>query len=485
MTQPNSSENRSSPQPDAIDTRSPSIGRNMLANRSLWIVVCSALLVRGAVLSYSNDSLQQDPDAYQAIASTLHTTGTFGLTAPDGQVIPTAFRPPLYPTILSTFVNSTGIPDTRLIALLHLLAGLMTAVFCYGGTRNLLLSHTNEIKTERVSVIAALLVTIDPILVQQSSFAMTETIAACIVSSIYWQWTQQIKEAPRWKSRFTLGILLCLAYLCRPTFLAWSVLLLGGEILWHLVSKKYRTSRLGKKEVLKLFLPVVLIAVTVMTWAERNRRATGYPVWATTHGGYTLLLGNNPLFYRHLETGGSFQRWDATDFTRAYAFRFGEDGRTEGFWLQPRSPDQVPKPPDASLSEHGDDQWSYQAAKATISRAPTTFIQACLNRIYRLWTPLPFETSGRTSTKRVIISSYYTLLYIAAAIGMSGMFLGGKPLNLWPTFSLIAALTIIHAFYWSNLRMRAPAMPLIAICAANAFAWQPKSSSQVQNVAHT
>jgi len=65
------------------------------------------------------------------------------------------------------------------------------------------------------------------------------------------------------------------------------------------------------------------------------------------------------------------------------------------------------------------------------------------------------------------------------------MFLGGKPLNLWPTFSLIAALTIIHAFYWSNLRMRAPAMPLIVICAANAFAWQPKSSSQVQNVAHT
>ncbi len=34
---------------------------------------------------------------------------------------------------------------------------------------------------------------------------------------------------------------------------------------------------------------------------------------------------------------------------------------------------------------------------------------------------------------------------------------------------LVVALSVTHAVYWSNLRMRAPAMPFIAIVAAYAF----------------
>ena len=38
-----------------------------------------------------------------------------------------------------------------------------------------------------------------------------------------------------------------------------------------------------------------------------------------------------------------------------------------------------------------------------------------------------------------------------------------------PPLLLILALTAVHAVYWSNLRMRAPVMPMVAALAAVGF----------------
>lgn len=437
----------------------------------LSLVLALAIVIRAAALWLGGESLEQDPDAYLAIATTLHQHGVFGLTAADGQVIPTSFRPPLYPAILSTIVNQQGSVSLFALAVVHLLLGVMTACLSFLGARRLLTINQPATKLVNISsFFGAMLVVVDPILLQQSTYAMTETLAACLTSFIFWTWTRSRCSEPTAGSSVLRGIALALAFLCRPTFLAWAILLLSGEA-FILVLRTIRKQQHPSREiVLSICIPVVILLLTVSIWTKRNEQATGHPAWATTHGGYTLLLGNNPLFYEHLETGGAFKPWDATSFTQAYAYRFAEEGSNEVFWLNARPPSDSPQPPPKDLTEHEDDQWSYRAAIATIKRSPSTFATACFNRLYRLWTPLPFGTSDRTGLKRVAITAYYLFVYTLAAIGIITSFRNGQQRFLWPALSLLLALSLIHTLYWSNLRMRAPAIPLIAVCTSIAIA---------------
>ena len=45
---------------------------------------------------------------------------------------------------------------------------------------------------------------------------------------------------------------------------------------------------------------LLVTSAVVSPWVIRNRLVFGRWIATTTHGGYTLLLGNNPDFYRHL-----------------------------------------------------------------------------------------------------------------------------------------------------------------------------------------
>ena len=50
------------------------------------------------------------------------------------------------------------------------------------------------------------------------------------------------------------------------------------------------------------------VLVVLSPWMIRNFVVFGEPVWTTTHGGYTLALANNPVYYRevlHGPPGGS------------------------------------------------------------------------------------------------------------------------------------------------------------------------------------
>jgi len=45
----------------------------------------------------------------------------------------------------------------------------------------------------------------------------------------------------------------------------------------------------------------------------RNLALFGEPVWTTTHGGYTLALANNPVYYRNVLDG---EPWPGLDRSR-------------------------------------------------------------------------------------------------------------------------------------------------------------------------
>ena len=61
---------------------------------------------------------------------------------------------------------------------------------------------------------------------------------------------------------------------------------------------------------------------------------------------------------------------------------------------------------------------------------------------------------------------WYLLIYVAAALGVGrlGRRLGSSP---WLAGCLLTGVfTLVHLLYWSNMRMRAPLIPVLALLAA-------------------
>lgn len=423
----------------------------------LWIV-CFAVLFRGAVSLAFLDHLRADPDAYRAIAETLGRSGVFGLTTPGGEVVATAFRPPLYPTVLSWSVVDGNLKELP-IALLHTILGGLTAACTYLASRAVWETDRGRMP----GILAALLVIVDPILVQQSTLVMTETMATAIAAVVIWWWMGHLSRRMTLASGIVLGGWLALAYLCRPTFVVWGAMLLIG-LGWSNVPREVDRTR----RWLVAGSTGLVLLLAVAAWTLRNASAVGHPVWATTHGGYTLLLGNNPDFYRHLREAGPFARWDPQTFLAAYAHRYEGDSSEESFWLGNwDSPVKLQPELSAALTEQEDDELTYQAARATIGRHRMLFAASCLARVYGLWTPFPHGTGERSFGKVLLIGSYYCLLSVAALIGFWRLRTRMRSSVWWAIPTLILTLTLVHAVYWSNMRMRAPAIPAIAIVAAS------------------
>ena len=439
--------------------------------RHLLLVIVLGLLVRGGVVYARLNQLSSDPDAYRSIAVTLATHGVFGRTSAAGEVVPTAFRPPLYPALLSAWVSAGQLTNAS-VAVLHVVMGVVTAVLTFLTCRHLL-RRQDCVNHPLVCSLAAVLVIIDPILLQQSALVMTETLATLLAAAVIYLWARHdlwTGHGPRETSRSwsadvlwatTLGVLLSLAYLCRPTFLVWSVLIAAQVALAPGLSKTRR--------IAGTLIVAGVVGSVVVGWTVRNLQTFGRPIWATTHGGYTLLLANNPLFYDYLQDGQWGRVWDAERFMVAYHHRHQGDPRSEAFWYRDWASAerrQRAGEADRGPSESEEDQLAHDAAMATIRREPAQFLWACLVRVGRLFSPLPHLVPGRDPLVVWLVGSYYLLVYSAVILGLWRLGRTTVRTPWWPILTLAFSLTAVHAIYWSNLRMRAPLTPALAIIAA-------------------
>ncbi|SMP46121.1 Dolichyl-phosphate-mannose-protein mannosyltransferase [Neorhodopirellula lusitana] len=427
----------------------------MTQRTSFWTsiaIILFAMVVRGGVLVARVDGLSDDPDAYRVIATTLAKTGVLGLPVGDEGAAPTAFRPPLYPWLLSLQVDSVGQLKNSSVAILHWLLGCLTVWFSYDIARRLF--------SDRVAVVTGILVTLDPILLWQSTLVMTETLAAALTMAVCWWWVNryhhdaqskpacQVSATSHLQSSAVLGLLLGLAFLCRPTFLVWAGLLIPAVLF---VGPACRVRR-----GVSFAVAGIVFASIVGAWTLRNLSAIGHPIWATSHGGYTLLLGNNDSFYdylkdRPLAAPWNSPAWDAEPFFADYAKRQSQ-------------PDEV-----------ADDAAAYERAKSTIQNRPDEFVHSCWVRLGRLWQPFPHATPGRSTASIVAVGLFYV---IVDAMILFVLFHHRRALSLrygrrmiiaWPAIALVITLSGVHSIYWSNPRMRAPANPVLAIVAATAF----------------
>ncbi|KAA5542201.1 glycosyltransferase family 39 protein [Roseiconus nitratireducens] len=427
-------------------------------SRWLLFAVAVTVVVRVSIMWVTADRFTADPDAYLGLAQTLADHGVFGLLSAEGRPQPTAFRPPLYPAVLA-FCLAVPWSARTAITVLHLLLAVLTSILVFLTGRRMaspIQAPASRFNASAAGGLAAVLIALDPILVRQSTEIMTETLAATLSIAVLWAWGGWIdaeRPARRLVLAGALGGLMALAYLCRPTFLVWAALVCAA-MLWIGARRRDLTSAM---------VAAAIVAIVVGGWTFRNWRAVGHPVWATTHGGYTLLLANNESFYQYLQQGRFGTAWDATSFLRAYDHRYEGDPRTESFWQRNWKGKPIIDP---AITEHQDDRLAYEAAVATIRRHPGLFCWSMVVRVGRLWSPFPHGVASRSRVAVWAVGGFYVVVYalmLWAAWRHRWSLLQPR---WWAVWALVLALTAVHAVYWSNLRMRAPAMPALVILAS-------------------
>ena len=407
-----------------------------------------ALGLRLAVIAIQPNELILDRDAYLGIATSV-AEGR-GYSSP-GSSAATAYRPPLYPLCLAAglkfFQPSVVVGGINLIA--SLLTVWLTARL--GGCLNF----------GPRRFLAALIVAIDPLLVWYTCQPMTESI--CTFLAIFWLWSlialpggnRHGYSAKRILNGLAFGILV----LCRPTFwlIAACYVLAWLTTRWrHDVEKPQSSS-----------MPVlpgwacssIGTLCVVAPWLIRNWIVFGAPILTSTHGGYTLLLGNNPVFYQEVVE----QRW-GTVWQHDSLLKWQAD-------LESKMENDL----GPQASEIQRDQWYSKQAKQYIIATPRLFAAAVRHRVRSLWNIVPqgdvTDHSGGWAISAV--GWFYSLILTAGCIGFVTISCSSDRQKWLPLFVLIASVQFAHLFYWTNTRMRAPLTPAIALFAVVAIPRKP------------
>ena len=405
---------------------------------------------------------------------------------------PTAFRPPLYPSMLvpaviPDIVKGKPLSQVELnpfvVVGLHILLGLATIGMVYYIAWRL---------DYRWQWFPALAVAADPILLHYSGEMMTETLITFLA---VWAWAVYLilvrpdsSESGRkvWGIRISLrasmllGFILGLAVLTRPTMLPWAMLMV--------LSLGIRGSETGNR-VAMITAALIVITIVNAAWMVRNKQQLGQPIWTTTHGGYTLLLANNPPLYKHFNKVGPNRNWDAESFHKLWALRREGDPRQPEFWRTPVPTEPVIAP---DIREIKDDRLAQEVAIATIKSDPKTFGLSCMYRAGWLWSLYPnvqddqvkgVQSSieklavpqaesadgtpvlGRSEQLKWIVGSWYGVWFAMAVLGALWL-REALTSRVWlMPILLLLTLTAIHSIYWSNMRMRAPMMPVVYMIA--------------------
>lgn len=384
-----------------------------------------AVTLRAAVMLRSSGRFD-DPDNYLPLARSLAAGNGFTFRGR-----PTAYRPPLYPVMLVPAAWLGGWQAWG-IALLHLGLGAATVGMTACAASGFGLSR-------RRVLAAALVVACDPVLVWQAGSVMTETPAAFLVAA-------SLAGLSRGGRRGAIagGVGFGLAGLCRPSLLAAAALTVLAAPVAPPGAVGERLRRAGWL--------VAAIALVLAPWMIRNLIVLGHPIWTTTHGGYTLALANNPVYYREILDGPPGRVWTGEDQLR---------------WF-----DSINRET-AGMSERDADRYLQAAVWKLAAERPRDFARAIVHRLAHFWGVAP-AASVYPPIARWITAAWTVPLWIALALGLFT-----RSFWSWPRLAVpmvVIGLTLVHALFWTDLRMRAPIVPAIALIAGGAGWSRPRPS---------
>jgi 4-amino-4-deoxy-L-arabinose transferase-like glycosyltransferase len=382
----------------------------------IWAIVLLAILVRALVMVRGSGRFD-DPDNYIPLARSLASGAGFLF---KGR--PTAYRPPLYPLMLAPFLGSEGSPSVLGIAMLHLALGAGTVWLTAAAAKGWGYAPSQ-------AAIAALVTACDPVLVWQSRSVMTETPAAFLTAL-----SLAALGRGGWSGPVLGGAAFGLAALCRPSLLAGAVLSIAAALVAKpgaLADRLYR--------VLLMSLAIVLV---LAPWTIRNALVLGEPVWTTTHGGYTLALANNPVYYDQVLNGPPGRVWSGAD---------------QRAWF-----DSVNRATRDMTGPEADRYLRSQVWKLARER-PLDFFRAMLARLGHFWSVAP-SPAVYPGIARWATLGWTIPIWVMAACGLAQAALWRWPRIAAPAVAI--GLSLVHVFFWTDIRMRAPIVPAIALVAA-------------------
>lgn len=453
--------------------------------RELWWLLLASLILRSGVLWFNGAELNHDRDAYLEIGRHLAAGDGFQMGHPPHD---TAYRPPLYPLLVAAVFAAGG--NVWMLGAVQVLLGTATVALVYRTAGRLSNRTPPSVLTtdhHALATLAALFVAVDPLLLHSTILPMTETLCAFLVALLLALTTDRpssfhppssiLPDEPSVARSALIGIVYGLLCLCRPAFLLCAPLAVAGWCLW-------RSCRPEPKPMLATMLGCLLV---LAPWTIRNGKVLGRFTPATTHGGYTLLLANNPVFYREVVAKDWSAVWPEESLRAWQA-----DMEREMSAADPPIGGEVAR-----------DRWMQAHAWETIRREPRLFLMACAYRIVSFWGLAPRGAQQATLPRMVVwaVAIFYLGIHVAALVGLVsivGQVLhfprpkwAGIPnpagerefpavtdssppmgrLQTCPTgwaaaVALLAGVQFAHVVYWTDLRMRAPVIPVIAMLAA-------------------
>ena len=390
------------------------------ARVGLWAALVGAVGLRLALSGPLWTPDIADPDGYLGLARSVARGEGYTIAGR-----PTAYRPPLYPLLLTPIV---GLVPARIVggavAVLHAVLGALTVVLTWATARRWGFGP-------RRSAAAAWIVALDPVLVAQSRVVMTETLSAMLTAAALFA-----LSGPRTCRAAVLGgLAFGLGSLCRPSLLPAAVLTAAAWALAAAGPLRRRAACAG--------IMAVATAVVLAPWAIRNSAVIGSTIWTTSHGGYTAALANNDAYYDAVVrdgagswTGRSHQLWTAEALRRT-----------------------------GGMSEPEADRAFAAEAIRTARRRPGDFVRAAVGRVGRFFAVAPSADAYGPGV-RAAAALWTVPLWIAFVLGLARAESWRIPRVAAPI--LVGSLAVVHVLYWTDVRMRAPIIPALALIAAGA-----------------
>ena len=374
-----------------------------LALRPLWICLLVALGLRlvfaffGFPILQQHWSLREDGDGYGLIAQSIRDGHYTDIT-----------RGPVYPM----FVAVAGSP-----AVVKFLQALLDTMTCW---LVFLLTARNWK--------AAALWAVYPFAIWRVAFINKEVLLTLLLVAYVLTQLLALRRGKLWQW-LAAGGLLALVNLCKPTFLAWPLIVLAIALL-HRVP----LSRVAA-------LAVAMVAV-IAPWTWRNYMATNgafLPV-ATEQGGMTTFIGN------YQPTLGLWE------------------GSGKSLWMLAVAEIRS-RHPGASVVEL--DRVYYAAALEQVMRNPLQATGMFVRKCGRFW----FLSAAR---REQVISFAVQIAYLTLlGIGLWRQWPWGAETVL--VLALIAYVMLVHALSYADMRFSLPVMPVV--CAWAGAAFQTKSRS--------
>ncbi len=425
-------------------------GRFQLSSRLWWLSLLGlAVVLRWGVMLARPEQLTTDRDLYLGIAKELREGHGFSTPGSEPPA-PTAFRPPLYPLLLVlTGGSRTG------IAVLHLgLAVVM--VWATGRAAERRAGGTSPFPR----LLAGGIVAVDPLLLLYCGQPMTETLCGCLTALLLWR---MAASEPTQKAAMIEGLLWGLCLLARPTYAAALGLCLVGRVVLRPLNAACPVISDSSPTIQGIrygLLVVVTAMVVVSPWAIRNGVVFGKPIVTTTHGGYTLWLANNPVYYAEVVEGGD-PAWNGESL-----HRWQSETQTEMNRLHIRG-------------EVAQDRWQSARAGQFIADHPWRFVWAGLYRAATFWAIFPGRSAetGLPQPMLWIIAGGYAAVGVGGIVAFGRIAIRRSWAENWPACSLILSFFLVHLVYWTDVRMRAPIMPAVAVWVA--VGWRGGSAKSI------